>query len=99
MLFRSLSFALKNKWKEASAIWEKDSTNPHPKIAGIASLNNAIAQEMLGDYRKASFYSEKSVKLLIYGESGKIARAYSAVLTNRIQKVSNLDSLLTPGHN
>ncbi len=96
---KALSLALKNKWKEASIIWEKYSTNAHPKISGIASLNNAVAQEMIGDYRKASFYSDKSVKLLQSGESGKIARAYAAILYNRKQKVSNLDSLLTPGHN
>ena len=95
---KALSYASKNKWKEASGIWEKYSTNPQPRTSGIASLNYAVAQEMLGDYKKAAFYSDKATKLLKNGESGKIARAYAAVLHERSLKVNELNSILNSSH-
>ena len=95
---KALSYASKNKWKEASGIWEKYSTNPQARTSGVASLNNAVAQEMLGDYKKAAFYSDKATKLLKSGESGKIARAYAAVLHERNLKVTELNSLLNTSH-
>ena len=90
---KALSYAMKSKWKEASTIWEKYSTNPNKKSCGVASLDNAIAQEILGDYNKALFYSDKSVKLLTSGEAGKIARAYSAILHERSDKAAKLNTL------
>jgi len=93
---KAMSYALKNKWKEASRIWESYTKSPGNRVAGIASLNNAIAQEMLGDYDKASFWSDKSVKLLKNGEAGKIARSYAGILFNRQLKAANLNSMLKP---
>ncbi len=94
---KALSLALKNKWKEASGIWEKYTGSTNPRCAGVAALNEAIAQEMLGDYDKATFWSDKSVKLL-RGESVSIARAYAAVLYGRKLKASRLNSLLKTSH-
>ena len=94
----ALSYATKNKWKEASRIWEKYTNNPQTRVAGIAALNYAVAQEMLGDFAKAALWSDKSVKLLRNGEAGRIARGYAAILYQRELKASKLNSLLKISH-
>jgi hypothetical protein len=91
---KALSYARNNKWKAAAQIWKKYLSSPKSRVAGIAALNYAISQEMLGDSEQASLWSEKSVILLKNGEPGKIARAYAAILYERKLKAERLNSLL-----
>jgi hypothetical protein len=91
---KALSYAGHNKWKEAAMCWERYLGSRKPKVAGVAALNFAIAQEMLGETEKAAFWSEKSVKLLKNGEPGRIARAYAATLYERKIKSGKLNTLL-----
>lgn len=91
---KALLFARNNKWKAAAQNWKKYLSNPRSRVAGIAALNYAISQEMLGDPDQASVWSKKSVVLLRNGEAGKIARTYAAILYERKLKAERLNSLL-----
>ena len=91
---KAVSYALKNKWEAAGAIWLNYSKSPNNRIAGISALNYAVAQEMLGELEFALDWSDKSVKLLRGGEGGKIARDYAAVLYQRKLKATNLNETL-----
>jgi len=91
---KALSYAQNNKWKEAAQIWQKYTGSAQTRVAGVASLNYAIAQEMLGDPEQATFWSGKSVSLLKNGETGRIARDYAAILYQRKLKAAQLNSLL-----
>jgi len=95
---KAISYALKNSWKEAAGIWKKYLGCPNYRTAGVAALNYAIAQEMLGDSDQAAFWSEKSLKLLKNGEAGRMARNYAAILYERKLKAANLNSLLKISH-
>lgn len=90
----ALSYAEKNEWKVAAQIWNKYLENPQERVAGVAALNYAVAQEMLGDIDQANVWSEKSVALLKNGEIGRIARDYAAILYQRKIKAAQLNSLL-----
>jgi hypothetical protein len=85
----------------AGAEWDKAFSkfagSSQTNTAGIAALNLAIAHEMLGNPEKAAVWSEKSVKLLKHGESGRIARGYAATLYERQLKAASLNSLLKNG--
>jgi len=91
---KAVNLARNNKWKEAAQKWERFSGSANTKVAGVAALNLAIAQEMLGDPEKAAFWSDKSVTLLRNGEPGKIARDYAAILYRRKIIVASLNSIL-----
>gem|GEM_PF-741512 len=93
-LDKAVSYGQNNKWEAAGSIWLKFSKSPNTRIAGISSLNYAVAQEMLGDLELALEWSDKSVKLLQGGEAGKIAREYAAVLYQRKLKASSLNEVL-----
>src|SRR5665647_1116823 len=43
---KAMSYALKNEWKEASQIWQKYTTSTQTRVAGVAALDYAVAQEM-----------------------------------------------------
>jgi hypothetical protein len=90
----ALSMAEKNKWKGAAHIWEKYLNSPQNRVAGVAALDYAVAQEMLGDPDKANVWSEKSVTLLKNGEAGKIARDYAAILYQRKLKAEQFNTIL-----
>jgi len=91
---KTLSYARKNKWKEAAQIWQKYTISSQTRVAGIAALDYAVAQEMLGNPEQASVWSDKSVLLLKNGEAGRIARDYAAILYQRKLKAASLNSVL-----
>ncbi|MCX6240116.1 MAG: DUF6340 family protein, partial [Bacteroidia bacterium] len=91
---QALAYAKNNKWEGAALNWKKYLESPQKRIAGVAALNYAVAQEMLGDQEQATFWSEKSVSLLKNGETGRIARDYAAILHQRKLKAAQLNSLL-----
>lgn len=90
----ALSYAEKNEWKGAAQIWKQYLESPQKRVAGVAALNYAVAQEMLGDPDQANVWSEKSVSLLQNGETGKIARNYAGQLYQRKLKAEQLNTLL-----
>ncbi len=94
----ALLYAEKNEWNRAAQIWEKYFVNPQKKVAGVAALNYAVAQEMLGDQDQANIWSAKSVSLLKNGETGRIARDYAGKLYQRKLKAEQLNSLLKIKH-
>jgi len=91
---KALSYARNNKWKEAAQIWQKYTGSAQNRVAGVAALNYAIAQEVLGDTEQAAFWSDRSTTLLRNGETGRIAREYAATLYERKLKAAKLNSLL-----
>jgi len=91
---KALLFAQNNKWKEAAQIWQKYTLSAQSRVAGVAALNFAVAQEMLGNPKQATVWSDKSVTLLKNGETGRIAREYAEILYQRKLKAMQLNSLL-----
>ena len=91
---KALSYAEKNEWKGAAQIWKKYLESSQKRVAGIAALNYAVAQEMLGNPEQANIWSAKSVSLLQNGETGRIARGYAGQLYQRKLKAEQLNTLL-----
>jgi hypothetical protein len=90
----ALMFAEKNEWTRAAQIWQKYLESSQKRVAGVAALDFAVAQEMLGDPLQANQWSKKSVILLKNGETGRIARDYAAILFQRKLRAEQLNSLL-----
>ncbi len=91
---QAMLFAQHNKWGKAMQVWEKYVGSTQKRVAGAASLNYAVAQEMSGDPEQATVWNEKAVKLLQNGEAGRIARAYAAILYERKLKALKLNAIL-----
>jgi len=91
---KGLSFAEKNEWKGAAQIWKKYLQSAQKRVAGVAALDYAVAQEMLGNPDQANIWSAKSVSLLQNGETGRIARDYAGQLYQRKLKAEQLNTLL-----
>lgn len=91
---KAMLCAGKNEWKGAAQIWGKFTGSNQNKVAGVAALNYAVAQEMLGDTEQATVWSKKSVTLLKNGETGRIARDYAAILYQRSITAASLNDLL-----
>ena len=95
---KAMSYAEKSQWKKAAQIWKKYLESSQARVAGIAALNYAVAQEMLGDPDQANAWSAKSVSLLKNGETGRIARDFAGQLYQRKLKAAQLNSLLKISH-
>lgn len=91
---KALLYAQNNKWDKAAKIWREYTKSTQARVAGVAALNYAVAQEMIGDLEKATSWSDKSVSLLKNGETGRIARNYAAILYQRKLKAASLNALL-----
>ncbi len=48
------------QWEGAAELWEKETANPDPEIAGQACFNMAFYNEIKGDYTKAIEWATKS---------------------------------------
>lgn len=48
------------QWDGAAALWEKETSNPDPEIAGQACFNMAFYNEIKGDYTKAIEWATKA---------------------------------------
>jgi len=67
------------KWDEAAKLWEMETGNPKPKIAGRACYNMAIINEINGDLDAAIKWAQKAYE--DYGN--KLALRYVRILENR----------------
>jgi tetratricopeptide (TPR) repeat protein len=74
------------KWDEAGILWEKETGNNSMKIAGRASYNMAIINEINGDLEAALKWAQKSYE----DTNNKLALRYVRILENRRYKTSVL---------
>jgi hypothetical protein len=70
------------KWDDAGHLWEKDTSNSSSKIAGRASYNMAIINEINGDLDSALKWAQKSYE----DTNNKLALRYVRILENRRYK-------------
>jgi len=94
-LKQAAMLAQKNKWEEASAIWQKNvnSTNKRDKI--IAIYNLALADEMNGQIDKALELTAQAAKLstgTFWSNENETVRKYSALLYQRKLEINKLDA-------
>ncbi len=71
-----------DKWDEAGLLWEKETKNPHIRIAGRACYNMAIINEINGDLGSALKWAQKSYE----DTNNKLALHYVRILENRLYK-------------
>lgn len=76
------------KWNEAGLLWEKETNNHSTKIAGRASYNMAIINEINGDLEAALKWAQKSYE----DTNNKLALRYVRILENRRYKTSVLQA-------
>lgn len=74
------------KWDEAGELWFKETENPRMKVAGRASYNMAIINEINGDLTSALQWAQKAWE----DYNVKIALNYVRILENRIYKTDLL---------
>lgn len=70
------------KWDDAGLLWEKETTNPKMKIAGRASYNMAIINEINGNLEDAIKWAQKSYE----DYNNKLGLRYVRILENRRYK-------------
>jgi hypothetical protein len=76
------------KWDEAGQLWEKETKNGNSRIAGRASYNMAIINEINGDLESALKWAQKSYE----DTNNKLALRYVRILENRRYKNDVLKS-------
>ena len=70
------------KWDEAGMLWEKEVSNPDPKIAGRACHNMGIINEINGDVDAALGWAQKAYEEYNIRKSLE----YTRILENRLMK-------------
>jgi hypothetical protein len=80
---KAKSLAQKYKWSEAEKIWRSLEKTNNKKAKGAASLNLAVAWEMLGDYNQAEKWCKESANLANSGELKKLTVDYAKLLRER----------------
>lgn len=85
-------FAFKNDWLKAAEIWNRQSTNENPGIAGKACFNMALACEMEGRPDIALDWLNKSKLYRINDIIGHRLNCtkYIAILSERKEKIESL---------
>jgi tetratricopeptide (TPR) repeat protein len=73
-------------WDGAAKLWEKEVAHPKPKIAGRATYNMAIINEINGDLDKAVEWASRSYT----DYENKLALNYLRILKNRMAKNEQL---------
>lgn len=81
-------FAQTGNWKGAEACWNRETTNPRPKIAGRACYNMAIISEINGDLDQAITWASRSYEQY----NNKLALYYLNTLKNRVREKATLDT-------
>jgi hypothetical protein len=91
---KAISLAQKYKWDAAASIWLSLTESKNSKQKGAASLDLAIAKEMLGDYDQAAKWSKESMNLLTGGKLKQLSVDYSELLKERKNKTDKLNRLI-----
>jgi hypothetical protein len=74
------------KWDEASSYWSKEVNNPKSKIAGRATYNMAIINEINGELDKAISWAQESYE----NYNNKSALYYVNILRDRQARIDEL---------
>ncbi len=74
------------KWNEAAVLWEKETANLKMKIAGRATYNMAIINEINGDLEAALSWAQKSYENFRI----KLGLRYSHIIENRMYDLNLL---------
>lgn len=93
---KAAELAGKNKWDEASVLWEKYTTSRNKRQQIQALFNLAIASEMEGNIDTASDLISKALKVStspFYLTENEILKKYSAVLAKRKIELKKLNSI------
>ena len=77
-------------WDGAAELWDKEVSNPKPKVAGRACYNMAIINEINGDLDAAVEWASKSYT----DYKDKLALRYIKILNNRINRNRQLQNQL-----
>ena len=75
------------KWSEAGQLWEQETTNPKRKIAGRATYNMAIINEINGNVDAALEWAQKAWEYYKI----RLALKYVRILENRMYKKEILE--------
>lgn len=95
---KAAELAKKNKWEEASLLWEKYTESKNKRWQMQTLFNLAIASEMSGNIDAATELISKASKVSsspIYATENENIRKYSAVLAKRkieLNKISSMNS-------
>jgi hypothetical protein len=82
-------FVQKEDWVKASELWQEETNNPDPKIAGRACFNLAVANEVYKKYDLAIDWATQAYKKL----NSYKADEYIDILKDRRQKYNILKEL------
>jgi hypothetical protein len=66
-------------WNDAAALWQKETLNPNPKVAGRACYNMAIINEINGDLDAAIGWAQKGYE----NYYNRLSLWYVNILKNR----------------
>ncbi|MGE5394463.1 MAG: DUF6340 family protein [Candidatus Saccharibacteria bacterium] len=92
----ALNLAKKNKWKEASAIWEKYTESKNKKFRLQSMYNLAVSHEMEGDIERAQQLLSDALTIAPASSCAtekKTIRAYSLVLAKRKVELEKIDAM------
>lgn len=90
---KAANLALKNQWKEATAIWENYLASPNKRYRLVATYNLALSNEMEGNIDRAIELLAESAKLSLGSFSrleNESVRKYAAVLEIRRNEIKKL---------
>ena len=88
--------AKKNKWDEASALWEKYTQSTNKRYQMQALFNLAVASEMNGDIDTATDLISRASKVsssASYNIENKSIRMYSAILARRKIELNKINTM------
>lgn len=86
-LKKAKSFVKAGNWEGAAEIWQKQTLNTDPEIAGRACYNMAVASEVLGNLDIALNWANRALKQ----HNNKKAAAYIRTLNERLSDQRRLD--------
>ncbi|HAH22737.1 MAG TPA: hypothetical protein DCL77_03055 [Prolixibacteraceae bacterium] len=91
---KAAELAKKNKWDDASALWEKYTESPSKRFQMLALYNLAVASEMNGDIESATELISRASKISSSNNIEKQAiRKYSAILAKRKIELNKINSM------
>lgn len=89
-MLQAEKYALKNEWRLAAEIWNKQTTNKNPEIAGKATYNMALACEMEGKTDVAIDWLYKSKSFQLKNHEA-LCSQYIQILTKRQKEIESLE--------
>lgn len=91
---KAVELAQKDKWDEASVIWQKRLTYSSKQKKVVALYNLALASEMNGNVTQAISYTDEAAKLssgIFMASLNEAVRKYSVVLYQRRNEINKLN--------